>query len=154
MIIRTFVAVAALSLSAMPALADVVYTGLGVVVASNCPDVNRVGDREEMRYRPALAGGNSDFSSLVYSNGYNVNLRMLTTGSFTSVFKATRSRGIGWSFYVTQKPSQIRIISQAPASLTAGPQSMTMTLEIKNFWGDAGDENCVARVTFAGVRDE
>lgn len=139
---------------AIPAQADVFFKGVYIVTeASNCPNGPFVDNRDNAIFHPKAITGNENYSSLNIISTFGADGRTLPGQSFTSTFKGTVSQGIGWSDFIPEADTFIRITSQIPATLSATSQSVILQGQIQNPWGELGQENCIVTFNYSGVRN-
>lgn len=136
------------------AFADRFFKGVYIVTAAtDCTNGPQIGDRDDAVFHPRDITGNDNYSSLNTFYQFGANGRTLPGASFTSSFQDTVSQGIGWSDYIPDQVTAIRVTSQTPASLTTSTASVILIGEIQNPWGETGLENCIVEFSFAGVRN-
>ena len=143
----------ALTLAA-PANAEILFRGaISITNAVNCPNGPNISDLDNAQFHPKAAPGNAPFSALNIIHNYSATSFALN-GKFNSSFQQVTNNSIGWSDYTPEKPSSVLVSSQDPATITAETGSVTLVGKIKNPFGEAGSETCVATFRMVGVKSD
>lgn len=144
----------AMGLSA-PAGAEVLFDGTMKIteVSAACTGLGANWTANASFHPQTVTGGpaNQNFSSLNFFATTMTLSWVLAGASFNTTFQQAVCSGIGWSAYNCQRASYIRVTSQSPATITRTTPTVTLAGQIRNFNGQAGQENCVASFRMVGI---
>ncbi len=138
---------------ANPASAETLFRGIikYTATAGSCTSGPGAGFWEHSLFHPRAVAGNSNFSALNEIQDFSATSWTLDSGNFTSNFKQVTNARQGWSNFIPGQPSFVRVTSQVPATLTPATASVTLTGQIKNPKGNAGEETCIVTFIMSGV---
>ena len=131
--------------------AQVNFIGQFTIVAqAGVCDFNRVGERYSARFRPANLGDNNEDTNLtLFSDGFSLGFRK-NNGSFNNTFQVVDWVSIGGGFGFDENITvTLKILTQAPQTLTASTPFLYMTGQIQNYDFDPG---CVVLFTSGFTR--
>lgn len=154
MITKPLLAVAVLLSIASSAQAETLFRGTIRVtgVTAGCTQGPNIGDQDNAQFHSALVPGNVALTALNRISTYGgTSWRLLAPGGFTTSFQQVSNLSFGWSDFTPSKPTFILVTKQTPATLAATSASVVLTGRIRNYFGNTGQDTCIANFTFAGV---
>ena len=153
MFLRGLAVATALAGLSAEARSEVLFRGVFQITAVNaaCTDGPNVGSLDNTQFHPR-GQGNANFTALTTTSTYGGHSYKLEGANFTKTFQPVISEGLGWSVYTANKKSSI-LLDPLPV-FELSTNTLILTGKIKNIWGNAGQENCVADFRAALYRDD